>query len=240
MKSLKNGLHRQLDLIWSRNWKYLVVLDACRYDYFERIYKEFPMLKQGRLMKVISPGPTTTEWLIQTFRNRECKDIVYISANPYINSKGIAYGGFNPRKHLHFFKIIDVWDWGWDESLGTVHPKEVNKAAIIASRLYKDKRFIIHYLQPHYPYLTLITKGIGPKLRKEEMWFEKFKERRSLWDRVKGFIRWRLVELLGPELGRKIAVKLVGYPSPPGPSCAELVAKEIGLDELRRAYEENL
>jgi len=134
--------------------------------------------------------------------------------------------------------VIDVWDWGWDERLGTIHPREINKAAIIASKLYSQKRFIIHYLQPHDPYLTLTTKGIGPKLKKEEIW--QTKRRRSLWDRVRGFIRWRLVDLFGYELGRKLAIKLVGYPKPTKPNRVELVAREIGVEGSRKAYENNL
>lgn len=35
------------DKIWGTPWKYLIVLDACRYDYFERIYREY--LPEGKL-----------------------------------------------------------------------------------------------------------------------------------------------------------------------------------------------
>lgn len=224
------------DKIWSTPWKYLIVLDACRYDYFERIYKEY--LPEGKLEKLISCGWNTPEWLKCVFRGKAHNDIVYISANPYINSKGtmiinsyIDSEGklvwkFNPRNYIRVYKIIDVWDWGFNKELGTVHPKEVNKAALIAVRLYRLKRFIIHYAQPHYPYLELAMRGI------------KIKINRRFSDRVKGFIRWRLINLFGKRAGLKIAEKIIGPPSPQRPE--EQVARKLGEQELRRLYKSNL
>ena len=212
----------QYTLIWNTNYKYLIILDACRYDYFEKVYREFPELRQGKLYKVISSGSSTAEWLEKIFQGQECKDIVYISANPYINSKGIPYLGFNPGPIVsRFYKVIDVWNWGWDEELGIVHPREVNKATLIAIRLYPNKRFIIHYLQPHYPYLDLVSKGVRLY---------------TLRDRVEGFIRWRIVDLLGKKWGLKLANKLVGPP----PNEVSLVARRVGVEGLRKAYETNL
>ena len=37
--------------------------------------------------------------------------------------------------------------------MGTVHPRDVNKASIISIDLNRKKRFIIHYMQPHSPYI---------------------------------------------------------------------------------------
>lgn len=144
--------------------------------------------------------------------------------NSYIDSKGRLVREFNPRNYIRVYKIIDVWDWGFSEELGTVHPREVNKAALIAIRLYRSKIFIIHYLQPHYPYLELALKDV------------KIKIKRSFSDRIRGFIRWRLIDLLGDRVGFKIAEKIVGPP----PKLEELVAREIGEQRMRRLYESNL
>jgi len=70
---------RQEDLIWNKSWKYLIILDACRYDYFKRLYKRY---LGGWLKKVISPASETREWLMKIFRGKIYLDIVYISANP--------------------------------------------------------------------------------------------------------------------------------------------------------------
>lgn len=41
----------------------------------------------------------------------------------------------------------------WDEDLGTVLPADVTKAAIEAFETYPDKRLIVHYMQPHQPWI---------------------------------------------------------------------------------------
>jgi len=222
----------QYTKIWCSDWKYLIILDACRYDYFEKVFRNYPFIRAGKLEKVYSCGSRTPEWFRCTFKDKVYDGIIYVSANPHINSKGIHFRGFSLRD-LRFHKVIDVWDWGWSEELGTVHPKEVNKAAIIASKLYPHKRFIIHYIQPHYPYLSLVAKGIGVKLKKGG----KTDLRRPLLPRIKRFIRRRLVELFGDKTGPKLAIKLVGPPSSPR---IRLVARRIGIEGLKRAYEHNL
>lgn len=141
------------------DWNYLIVLDACRYDYFAAIYKDF---LSGALEKVISLGTTTIEWCRKNF-TKHYDDVVYVSANPYINSIQ-EIKGF--KANSHFFKVIDVWRLCWNEKLGTVHPKDVNKFAKIAVNTYKDKHVIVHYLQPHAPYIgyeKIIGNGGFPK-----------------------------------------------------------------------------
>ena len=62
--------------------------------------------------------------------------LYYISGNPYINSK-VGIKGFNARRH--FYKVIDVWDFGWNEELGTVPPENVNKTALSLVRKISAK-----------------------------------------------------------------------------------------------------
>ena len=142
--------------IMDEEWDYLIVLDACRYDYFSKLCGDY---LQGILEKVYSPASHTLEWCKKSFKEYY-NDVVYVSANPYINSK-VKIRGFNAKNH--FFKIIDVWNWGWDEDLGTVHPEKVNEAVQKLKDKHPDKRFIIHYLQPHAPYLSYNLNGGFPK-----------------------------------------------------------------------------
>jgi hypothetical protein len=69
------------------DWDYLIVLDACRYDYFKENYTDF---FQGELEKYRSRGSATPEWLWSTFTSRYSYN--YISANPYINGQGLTLG----------------------------------------------------------------------------------------------------------------------------------------------------
>ena len=132
------------DLVVERNWDNLIVLDACRFDAFAQLNR-IP----GKLSKVVSPGSRTEEWMIENFRNKKMKDVIYVSANPYGSYfKLPQLLGANP-----FYKVVEVWKNGWNEKLKTVHPSAVNDAAFINLRKYPGKRFIIHYIQPHYPFI---------------------------------------------------------------------------------------
>ena len=72
-------------------------------------------------------------------------DIVYITANPWVTK----------LLHGKFYKIINVWDEGWDERFGTVLPSVIYEETLKALRDFPGKRFIIHFLQPHHPFITL-------------------------------------------------------------------------------------
>jgi len=135
-------------------WDYLIILDACRYDYFEQVWKKY---FNGKLTKKISVGSGTVEWRDNSFKEYY-DDVAYISSNPYINS-------IMPVKEFlgseHFSKVYDVWKEGWDEKRGTVLPETVTNTAIDVIKSNKDKRIIIHYLQPHAPYLSLDIDSPG-------------------------------------------------------------------------------
>ena len=133
-------------LIRNGDWDYLIVLDACRFDFFERQVNDF---FHGELLKTISAGSCTLDWCKNTFDEIEFSDVVYVSSNPFINSKK-ELKGFKASKV--FKKVIDVWLDDWDDNLGTVHPSKVTEAAEKTLRNNPEK-MIIHYLQPHEPYL---------------------------------------------------------------------------------------
>lgn len=135
-------------------WDHLIVLDGCRYDYFSRLHS---VHLDGKLERALSVGSNTEEWRDNSFPDRY-GDVVYVSANPYINSR-IEVRGFSGSEH--FLDVVDVWDWGWDLTLGTVHPDAVNRAAREALMQYPGERLIIHYLQPHCPYIGMQPQDTG-------------------------------------------------------------------------------
>ncbi len=140
------------------DWDYLVVLDACRYDAFENVYEEY---LDGPLEKRWSKGSSTPEWAAKTFTGDH--DIAYFSANPFINSFGIplnemqwgASCEYEWTANDHLAEVIDVWKHGWDDDLGTIPPENVG-AAVMDHREAIDRadRAVVHYMQPHAPYLT--------------------------------------------------------------------------------------
>ena len=145
------------------DWDNLVILDACRYDVFEKVYRDY--LPDGKLEKRRSRGSSTLEWLKNNFTAKY--DITYLSSNPFINSHGIPLNKLKPgfrytwKATEHFSKIIDVWHSAWDERLGTVLPEEVSKA-YLSNKVKDDNRKIIHYSQPHAPYLSFAPRVRAP------------------------------------------------------------------------------
>ena len=194
-----------------RSWDSMLILDACRYDYFERIHGEY---LRGNLEKHISPATCTPDYLNKVFTD-VYDDIVYVSANPFVTNRLVSRVHFDASQHFH--RVVEVWRDGWDENLGTVPPKAVNEAAIEAAKKFPDKRLIVHYQQPHYPYVCLGNSVIRKKINHRLTWF----------------IRLRIVSLFGWKIGNQIAARIA-------PNDEEFVARKVGIDGLRNAYEQNV
>ena len=218
------------------NWDFLIILDACRYDFFEDLYRNY---LDGELKKTISPATTTMEWLNKVFPDFY-DDIVYVSANPYINSRievTDQYGlKFNGKKH---FKVVDVWKWGWDNKLGTIPPGEVNKAVFKAKDNYKNKRFILHYIQPHEPYISknyihYIPENYAEKRGKTNRIIDGKTEKASV--DIRASIGKTIQKIFGIE-GRWKISNLLGI-SPF--SQSDSIGYKEGMKGLRNAYKENL
>lgn len=139
--------------IFDEQWDNLIILDNCRYDVFKEEFERRGM--KGRLEYRISRGSDTSSFLKENFYNKKCSDIVYVTANPWVNVL---------LKHL-VFKVISVWKFAWDEKLQNVSPKAVYEYAVYAMHKYKDKRIIVHFIQPHSPY----PNGLGETKAKNAM-----------------------------------------------------------------------
>jgi hypothetical protein len=141
-------------LVMDEAWDYLIVLDACRFDSMEALSGRYI---RGDLSKRISAGTSTPEWRDSNFPG--CyPDVVYVSSNPYINSMRPVRGFLGSE---HFGKVYDVWSTDWDSKKGTVLPGAVSDRAVDAIRAHTGSRFVIHYLQPHAPYLGLDEAALG-------------------------------------------------------------------------------
>ncbi len=132
IKNKNNGVY-----IMDEDWDNLIILDACRYDVFCDVYGKSVDYR-------ISRGSNTPEFLQKNFVGRKFFDTIYITANPFVDK-------FCKKS---FYKIISVWKNGWDDDLGTVHPKTVVEYSLDVIDKFSDKRLIIHFLQPHAPYIA--------------------------------------------------------------------------------------
>jgi len=125
----------------AEDWDNLLILDACRADLFE----EYNTI-DGTLETRVSRGSNTVEFLKGNVANRQLWDTVYVTANPQINNH---FDLLNPDFH----DVIDVWQSHWNDEYNTVLPEDLTEEAIKASKKYPNKRLVIHYIQPHMPFI---------------------------------------------------------------------------------------
>jgi hypothetical protein len=145
------------DNVFKKNWDFLFILDGCRFDTFKKIN-----FYSGSLEKIVSLGSCTSEFIINSIKKTEratLNNIIYVSGNPYVSNIYLK----NALQIQPFFEIIDVWINGFDMDLNTVHPSEINKAFLLSLNRFKNKgfRYVIHYMQPHHPFIGDNKINIG-------------------------------------------------------------------------------
>lgn len=128
--------------VTNREWDVLVVLDGCREDLFQREFGNGSRF--DTYDSIESVGSATDEWVRNTFDADGYPGTIYVTANPVV-SREIA---------APFFGFVEVWRDEFDGELGTVPAPAVTEAAIDIAERHPDKRLIVHYLQPHYPFVT--------------------------------------------------------------------------------------
>jgi len=129
--------------VMAEDWDNLVVLDACRYDLFEA-HHDLP----GELTARESRAAHTSEFILGNFHERNLTDTVYVTASP------ILQRGYQYRYDPEFHDVVNVWRAdGWDEEWNSVLPETMVEHALEAANSHPHKRLIVHFMQPHYPFI---------------------------------------------------------------------------------------
>ena len=214
--------------LMNKNWKYLIVLDACRHDYFKKVYSNY---LKGKLKKIKSTGRFTVEWAKTQFT--DYYDLIYISTNPFINSMiSVKQGGIKFEAKKHFSEIVDMWRYDVDPIKKVVLPKTVNERVLEKIKKAPKKRMIIHYMQPHYPYIHSNYSK-----------FDKYTKMKIEKKTDSGFIMSKpylnpfsekIKKMIPPKILIKLS-KILGKTSP-----KIKILEEIGEEKLRDAYQKNL
>lgn len=118
------------------DWDNLVILDACRFDLMSELN---PF--DHEVNEVYSNASHTHEFLEKNFSG-EYPDVVYVTASPQV----AQFGG-------RFAHVEHVWKEHWSEENNTVMPEDVTDAAIEIAEKFPDKKLVIHYMQPHFPFI---------------------------------------------------------------------------------------
>ncbi|NLW49403.1 MAG: methyltransferase domain-containing protein [Candidatus Brocadiaceae bacterium] len=137
-------------------WNVLIVLDACRAEAFRRVI-------DPRVRTVRSLAPCTRVWVHEfgrlTARRTDWPDILWVTANPVIDRDCAACG-------VRGVRLLSAWRTRWDRhgaaGIPTVHPDALGDElrAYLAAH-GQPARMIVHYMQPHAPYIGSPELGAG-------------------------------------------------------------------------------
>lgn len=143
---------RRGDPIYRKDWDVLIVLDACRADLMGEVADEYDYVNTETTYSVAS---TSAEWMYRNFGpgySDEMQETVHVTGNPFSN---VALSSDQ------FLVLDEVWQYAWDEDIGTVHPRAITDRAITHGRDVDWDRMILHYMQPHFPSVPNPELGAG-------------------------------------------------------------------------------
>jgi len=132
--------------IYEFEWDALIILDACRVDLMGEVAPEYGFI--GEVESMTSVGSMSQEWMAKTFTNRyinSINDTAYVTANVFSGSV---------LDRSQFLGLDEVWRYAWDDDLGIVPPRPVTDRAISVGRESDADRLIVHYMQPHHPFIA--------------------------------------------------------------------------------------
>lgn len=138
---------------FDREWDVLVVIDACRYDLFESTASDHPIHSQlDTVDSVYSCASATNEWLTKIAESPDetLSNTFYVSGSGHIDAF--------PKFKDSLQGCEDVWKYSHSSELRTVPAEAVTNAAIRVFRTVDVDRFIVHYVQPHAPFVHCVGR----------------------------------------------------------------------------------
>lgn len=152
------------------DWENLIILDAARHDLYEQV--------NGPTDYRITKASQTTEFLERTFSQGNYDDIIYITSNPFFEEEKFEeFTGRKPSEVFH--SVFRTYRHSWDDQENTVMPESVRKDALTSNKLFPNKKKIIHFMQPHYPFIgfNFTKEGLNQDLDRD-------RKELSLWQRA--------------------------------------------------------
>ena len=165
--------------IYQSDWDTLIILDALRVDALQEVADEYSFI--GDINERTSVGSTSKEWLLKTFTESHSEEIAkttYVTGNGFINwlrddpPKYLDFSstGGTAVEHLElleralsrdvvhastFEHIEELWPLAEINPAAPVPDAEsITEHAIYQSRNRDPERLLVHYMQPHAPYVA--------------------------------------------------------------------------------------
>lgn len=188
---------------WDRDWEVLIILDACRYDLFEEVSREYGWIPE-EISAVRSPASHSDDWMGYHFSEEyadEKASAALVCANVFTEQTTAAD---------EWAYLDELWRTGWDTQAGVVRAETVVDAAIDAWRNERESaginRMIVWFLQPHVPFVPVEwSNGYGDvaefgyesvDYRGEGSPWDRYREgkltREELWSAYRANLRYAL------------------------------------------------
>jgi hypothetical protein len=133
--------------IMEQDWDTLIILDAARHDVFAQTHE-----LQGELSSIISQASTSIDFVRSNFEEKSLSDTVYVTANGWIEKLDYDPFFYTAKTYTDFESRFEFYA-----------PQNVFELATNTFENYPNKRYIIHFMQPHVPYLG----KVADRLRKQ-------------------------------------------------------------------------
>jgi len=146
--------------VFEEEWDVLLVVDGCRLDLFEEAVRDGAFsFERGE--SIWSLDSMTRAWMQKTFVESYAAKIErthYICGNPFSSE---AIDG------ERLASLDEAWRYHWDDEAGTIHPRPLTDRAIAHGRergRHESERLLVHYMQPHWPFLRAPETSAGQGL----------------------------------------------------------------------------
>lgn len=208
--------------IFERDWDLLIVLDACRTDALESVSNEFDWLQQSESMW--SVGSTSKEWIANTFTSSQLETIqntTYITGNGFASDVlegepdwtewGATNGTWISRRQsvapLIARDVVGSNDlesyhpiWHLSDRHGhghTPYAEDVTDYVITVGRKESPDQTIVHYMQPHAPYLAnrIENESLEEYQRKPLQTVREGSDKDLIWDEYLDNLKYVLSEV---------------------------------------------
>jgi hypothetical protein len=99
-----------------------------------------------------------------------------VTSNPHFQKSYFEdLVGRKPEEVFH--EVFHTYRTDWDKQEKTILPEDVARDAQTAAKLFPQKNLILHFMQPHYPFLESDLEESGIRMVNG-------REGRTIWDRA--------------------------------------------------------
>lgn len=159
-KNLESVSQKEIKDIYDREWDLLIIIDSCRQDVYQEV--------AGKEGKRVSKASSTPGYIRENFSEGDFNDIVYITGNPQFGEK--RFKDLTGRSQDQVFhSTFQTFRKDWDDKDNTMKAGPVLRDLKTAMKLFPDKKYVVHFLQPHQPFFKkdFDTFGLVDKFSKE-------------------------------------------------------------------------